>query len=146
MNITDIEYIKEVARLLNESGLTKIDISDTRAKITLEKTENQAAVLQKTEYPPHGANTDTGLEEIINFNALIEVTSPIVGVYYSAPAPEAEAFVSIGDTVKKGDVLCIIEAMKLINEIPAEQDGKIVDICLKNGEVVEFGQVLFKLV
>ena len=146
MSITDIEYIRQVARLLNDSGLTKIDISEANAKITLEKTENIAAVVQKAEHIPSSAAAETGSEEVINFNSLIEVTSPIVGVYYAAPAPGAEPFVSIGDTVKKGDVLCIIEAMKLINEITAEQDGKIVDICLKNEEVVEFGQVLFKLV
>jgi len=146
MSITDIEYIRQVARLLNDSGLTKIDISEANAKITLEKTENIAAVVQKADYIPSSTAAETGSEEVINFNSLIEVTSPIVGVYYAAPSPEAEPFVSIGDMIKKGDVLCIIEAMKLINEITAEQDGKIVDICLKNEEVVEFGQVLFKLV
>ncbi|MDR0490721.1 MAG: acetyl-CoA carboxylase, biotin carboxyl carrier protein, partial [Oscillospiraceae bacterium] len=59
--------------------------------------------------------------------------------------PDSEAFVSIGSKVKKGDVLCIIEAMKLMNEITAEQDGEIVDICAKNGDIAEFGQVLFKM-
>jgi acetyl-CoA carboxylase biotin carboxyl carrier protein len=69
----------------------------------------------------------------------------MVGVFFNAPAPDAEPFVRIGDTVKKGDTLCILEAMKLMNEIPAEQDGTITDICVKNGDVVEFGQVMFKI-
>ena len=75
----------------------------------------------------------------------VEVKSPIVGVFYSAHSPDAEPFVSIGAPVKKGDVLCIIETMKLLNEITADRDGMIADVCLKNGDVVEYGQVLFKL-
>ena len=69
----------------------------------------------------------------------------MVGVYYSSPSPDKDSFVRIGTKVKKGDILCILEAMKLMNEIQAEKDGTIVDICAKNGDVVEFGQVLFKV-
>ena len=72
-------------------------------------------------------------------------TAPMVGVFYDRPSENAMPFVSIGSKVKKGDVLCIIEAMKLMNEITAECDGEVVDICLENGQVVEFGQTLFKL-
>jgi len=74
-----------------------------------------------------------------------EIKSPIVGVFYNAPSPDAAPFATIGSTVKKGDVLCIIEAMKLMNEIIAEKDGKILDICVQNGDVVEYGTVLFKI-
>lgn len=73
------------------------------------------------------------------------IKSPMVGVFYSAASPEADPFVRIGDTVKKGDILCILEAMKSMNEIQAERDGKIIDICANNGDVVEFGQILFQL-
>lgn len=73
------------------------------------------------------------------------VTSPLVGTFYTASSPDAEVFVKEGDTVKKGQVLGIIEAMKLMNEITAEQDGEVVDICVKSGDVVEFGQPLFKI-
>ena len=83
--------------------------------------------------------------QTVDFNRLVEVKSPLVGVYYSAPSPDAETFVSIGGKVKKGDILCIIETMKLMNEIVAEQDGEIVDICIKNGDIAEYGQVLFKM-
>ncbi len=69
----------------------------------------------------------------------------MVGVFYSSPSPEAEPFVKVGSKVKKGDVLCIIEAMKLLNEINADTDGEIVDICVNNGDVVEYGQPLFKI-
>ncbi|MCL1790109.1 MAG: acetyl-CoA carboxylase, biotin carboxyl carrier protein [Peptococcaceae bacterium] len=81
----------------------------------------------------------------VNFNHLIEVKSPLVGVFYSAVSPESDPFVSIGSKVKKGDVLCVIETMKLMNEIIAEQDGEIVDICVRNGDIAEYGQTLFKM-
>lgn len=71
--------------------------------------------------------------------------SPLVGVFYAAPAENAEAFVSVGDRVKKGQVLCIIEAMKLMNEITAEADGVIKEICVTNGQVVEYGTELFHI-
>jgi len=76
---------------------------------------------------------------------LKEVVSPFVGVFYSAPSPDSEPFVGIGAKVGRGDILCVIETMKLMNEIPAEQDGVIVDICVKNEDIVEYGQVLFKM-
>lgn len=73
------------------------------------------------------------------------VVSPMVGVFYSAPAENAEPFVKQGDRVKKGDTLCIIEAMKLMNEITAERDGVITEVCADNGQVVDFGTVLFRI-
>ena len=75
----------------------------------------------------------------------MRVSSPLVGVFYAAPAENADPFVSVGDTVKKGDTLCIIEAMKLMNEVRAEQDGVISKICAANGQVVEFGTELFRI-
>ena len=74
------------------------------------------------------------------------VLAPTVGVFYSAPSPDARPFVEVGDQVKKGDTLCIIEAMKLMNEIPAELDGTVAEICVGNGQVVEFNQPLFRIV
>ena len=73
------------------------------------------------------------------------VTSPMVGTFYRSPSPEAKPFVQVGDTVKKGDTLCIIEAMKLLNEIEAEEDGVIKEVLVENGQPVEFGQPLFIL-
>ena len=74
-----------------------------------------------------------------------DIKSPMVGVFYSAPSPESEPFVTRGTKVKKGDTLCIIEAMKLMNEVVAERDGEIVEVLPKSGELVEFGQVLFRI-
>jgi acetyl-CoA carboxylase biotin carboxyl carrier protein len=145
MNITDIKYIQEIARLLRENGLTKIDISDGDKKLSVEKAETVSAPM-RYDAPAAAPQTEPPAEkDIIDFNNVYEVKAPMVGVFYTAPSPEDEPFVRIGDEVKKGDVLCILEAMKLMNEISAEQDGRVVDICLKNGDVAEYGQVLFKL-
>ena len=84
-------------------------------------------------------------ETNVDFNRVREIKSPMVGVFYAAPAPDAQPFVQVGSKVKKGDVVCIVEAMKLMNEIAAEFDGEVVDVCVHNGDVVEFGQTLFKL-
>ena len=81
----------------------------------------------------------------MDFNDVVEIKSPLVGVFYVAPSPDSAPYVKVGDHVKKGDVLCVVEAMKLMNEITATQDGEIVDVCAQNGSVVEYGQTLFKL-
>jgi len=73
------------------------------------------------------------------------VTSPMVGVFYAAPAPDQEPYVTVGARVNKGDVLCLIEAMKLMNEVTAEKSGEIVEVCVENGQVVEYGQTLFMI-
>ena len=81
----------------------------------------------------------------VDFNNITEVKSPMVGVFYDSPSPDSEPYVKVGSRVKKGDVLCIIEAMKLMNEITAQVDGEIVDVCAQNGQVVEYNQPLFKI-
>ena len=73
------------------------------------------------------------------------VSSPMVGVFYAAPSPDEEPYVTVGSKVNKGDVLCLIEAMKLMNEVTAEQSGEIVKVCVDNGQVVEYGQPLFMI-
>ena len=78
-------------------------------------------------------------------NGFREVNSPMVGTFYRRPAVDAEPYVEVGDTVKKGDVLCIVEAMKLMNEIESDIAGTIVEICLEDGQMVEYGEVLFKI-
>ena len=80
-----------------------------------------------------------------DFGAARMIVSPMVGVFYASPSPDDPPFVKVGQKVHKGDVLCIIEAMKLMNEITAEEDGEIIDVCAANGSVVEYGQTLFKL-
>jgi len=149
----DIEKIKALTEILNAGGLSAIEVGEGETRIRIER-EFSAAPVQKEFAPAYLHTSATAMtpddkedtsEKSIDFNRLVEVKSPLVGVYYAASSPDAEPFVSIGSKVKKGDVLCIIETMKLMNEIVAEQDGEIVDVCVKNGDIAEFGQVLFKM-
>jgi len=86
------------------------------------------------------------VERLNDFNNMHELKAPMVGVYYAAPAPEAEPFVKVGDQVEKGQVVCILEAMKLMNDITAPVTGRIVDICAQNGVVMEYGQTIMKII
>lgn len=134
----NIEEIRALAQLMNETGLTCLEISEDDKKVKLElgvparPYENSVRPVMAPALPQEEPGTVT-------------INSPMVGVFYAASSPESKVFVSIGDTVKQGDVLCIIEAMKLMNEITAEQDGQIVEILAGNGQVVEFGQPLIKM-
>jgi len=157
----NLENVKALADVLCAKGLSAIEVGEGDNRIRIEREMSAISMLtqptsiavpsvapaapvaiEETTAPP--AISDANGQSI-DFNRLVEVKSPLVGVYYAAPSPDAETFVSIGSKVKKGDVLCIIETMKLMNEITAEQDGEIVDICVKNGDIAEFGQVLFKM-
>ncbi|MBO6088160.1 acetyl-CoA carboxylase biotin carboxyl carrier protein [bacterium] len=137
----DIEYIEKLARVLADNSLTEISIEDGEQAVTLRKEvigvpapiAVQAPVTQTPSVQP-------AVSEPIKKGR--SLTSPMVGTFYSAPSPDAEPFVKIGQMVKEGDVVCIVEAMKLMNEIESEFAGKIVEICVSDGQPVEFGQVL----
>lgn len=149
----NINEIRELAQIFTEHGLTVLDVGEGENHVRLEKTAAPVAAtpvaaapaLEPIPAPDFQAETAQEIDPGINFADVTEVKSPMVGVFYSAPTPDAEPFVKVGSRVKKGDVLCIIEAMKLMNEIVAEQDGEVVDRCVENGDVVEYGQTLFKI-
>lgn len=144
----NIDNIKSLAEILVAGGLTALEVCDGDAKIRLEKTVAVAAASVQAAAPSNAPVPESSLlggSFPVNFDDISDITSPIVGIFYSSPTPDAPPFVTIGSRVKKGDVLCIIEAMKQMNEIAAETDGEIADICIKNGDIAEFGQVLFKL-
>lgn len=143
----DIKNIKALVDLMNQGKLTSLEVCEGETKIRLEKRDSRPDAPLPRTAPASGEEAAASVQDAgaLDFNNLTEIRSPIVGVYYSAPTPDADPFVSIGSKVKKGDVLCIIETMKLMNEITSEHDGEIADICVKNGDIVEFGQVLFKI-
>ncbi len=131
------DEIKAVAEMMSEAGLTKIKLKWDDCELELER----GAVSAPSAVPAAPAPAAEAAPQMAGF----PVKSPMVGVFYAAPSPEDEPFVKVGDSVKKGDVLCIIEAMKLMNEITAEQDGTVAEVCVEDGALVEFGQPLFIL-
>ncbi|MCL2547277.1 MAG: acetyl-CoA carboxylase biotin carboxyl carrier protein [Oscillospiraceae bacterium] len=138
----NIEHIKQLAEILDRHGLTSVEVEEDKTKIKLEKTGGYVAAMSLPEALPELAVADATTP---NYSALNEIKSPLVGVYYSAASPDVEPFLKVGTKVSKGDTVCIVETMKLMNEVTADKDGEVIDICVQNGDVVEFGQVLFKL-
>ena len=133
------ENIRKYAELMQELSLTGIEITEDGTTFRLERmpAPEPMRMVSIPSAPPTEA-PQAGQDGAA-------VTSPMVGIFYAAPAENAEPYVKIGDRIKKGDVLCIIEAMKLMNEITADTDGVISEICAKNGQVVDFGTVLFHI-
>lgn len=150
MKLTDIENL---LALLKQNEITDFELEQDGTKIKLQrgaKTILQAApVVQEIVSPiinhanVHSAPQVNAAAPAALAPGLVEVKSPIVGTFYRKPSPDAELFVKEGDRVKKGDTLCIIEAMKLMNEIEAPQDGKVEKVLISDGKVVEYGEVMF---
>ena len=157
----NIKEIKELIEVVSQHGITDLEVERSGVKVRIRK-EGQPVVVSSvgpahssyafpTGYPPAAAPAATGASAGVptvpvapnEDEGLLHVRSPIVGTFYRSPNPDAEPFVKAGDTVEPGRVLCIIEAMKLMNEIEAEVSGEVVKIYVENGEPVEFGQALF---
>lgn len=150
------EQLKIFADMFKDLGLTQLKVNDKDFELILKK-EVKVVTASVENVPVVGSNqvvtatnentvedvTDTDITE--TNSSLNDVKAPLVGVFYAAPSPEEDAYVKVGDRVNKGDVLCAIEAMKMFNEIKAETAGTIAEICVDNGNVVEYGQTLFKI-
>lgn len=108
----------------------------------VEAVPSTAPTLPETKIPP---SPETTTAPTVDDKKWVDVTSPMVGTFYSAPAPDEDSFVAVGDRINKGDTVCIIEAMKLMNEIEGEVTGQVMEIMVQNGEPVEFGQVLMRV-
>lgn len=148
----ELNEIKFLADLMEERGLTSLEIEEGERSIRMQR--------QQTSFEPlpvptvtvpapvpvaSKAEPEAAEDGVVDFNGVTELKSPMVGTVYVSPTPGSEPYVKVGDKVNKGQVLCIIEAMKLMNEYTAPQDGEIVDVCIRDGELVEYGQCLFKL-
>ncbi|MBX9686843.1 MAG: acetyl-CoA carboxylase biotin carboxyl carrier protein [Candidatus Obscuribacterales bacterium] len=154
----DLEQIKSLLEVVGPTDITELTIESGEEKITIKK--QQTVIASTVEMPmlgrpaPQSAQVPTPMpeasiatkpaEEENNGNkGLVPITSPMVGTFYRSPSPTAPAFVDVGDHVAPGQTVCIIEAMKLMNDMPAEVSGKIVKVCVENGSTVEYGQALF---
>ena len=143
----ETEYIEKLAKVLAETGLTEISLEDGEQAITLRKDVIVASAPQVVSAAPVAAPASAPAAQApAADNAQAKkgtpITSPMVGTFYKAPSPDSDPFVSVGSAIKQGDVVCIVEAMKMMNEIKAEISGKVVEICVDDGQPVEFGQVL----
>ena len=143
MNIKDIAALAEIVR---KNELTKLEINGESIVIERAPAAVQAAAPAAAQLAvPEQMHTAEPIAEVQEKEG-VYVKSPAVGVFYAAPSPDSKPFVAVGDTVRRGDTLCIIEAMKLMNEINSDVDGKIVEICVGNGQVVEYDQPLFRII
>jgi acetyl-CoA carboxylase biotin carboxyl carrier protein len=158
----DLDWIRRLIDMVDGSGIDSLEISRFGTRVRIAKsppvTVSSAAVSAAPSVAPVTGNEpsapavpaahDSQAQEAAEADSdtgLAEVTSPMVGTFYRAPAPDAPAYVETGDRVEKGQTVCILEAMKLMNELEAEVSGTIREICVDNAEPVEFGQVLFRI-
>ena len=140
----DLRKVKKLIELLEESGLSEIEITegDDKVRITKSGEEKQTTVVHTS----NEATTKTNpIEDTksINNTGFHEVKAPMIGTFYQSPEPDAESFVKVGDPISEGDTLCIIEAMKMMNKIESDISGIVERVLVQNGDPVEFDQVLF---
>lgn len=140
----DITTLKEYINVLEESGLQAIELSDGNDSIRLEKPAAAVASAPVT-VPAAPVPVPAAEPAPAKAESGKTINAPIVGVFYAAPSPDSEPYVYVGKKVKKGEIVCIIEAMKCMNEIQAEADGEITEVLAKDGELVEYDQPLFRI-
>ncbi|QZY54488.1 acetyl-CoA carboxylase biotin carboxyl carrier protein [Crassaminicella profunda] len=145
MNIKDI---KELLLTIDQTSIERVDIQEKDLKISVTKSVHEYDLSYesnkneiKIEKPVESIKEEILVEE----EELYIVKSPIVGVFYATPSPDAQPFVEVGDTVEKGQPICIIEAMKIMNEIQSEESGQVVELLVENEDIVEYGQPLMKI-
>jgi acetyl-CoA carboxylase biotin carboxyl carrier protein len=148
----DLNLIKKLIKILEASEVTDLEIEENGTRVKLAK---KVRVMQAVSFPQSPmaatANQQTSVsvsktEEkgtVDEHAGLHEIKSPIVGTFYRAPAPDADAYIQVGDSISTGSVLCIVEAMKLMNEIESDVSGKVIKILVENGKPVEYNQPLF---
>jgi len=135
----EVDKLKKFIEFMNEHGLCELEIEEEGRRIRLKKFSQEQPVVISQLAP------QVKEEKESKSSTHAEIKSPMVGTFYRAPSPGAKPYVEIGDVIKPGDVVCILEAMKLMNEIKAEMGGKVIEIRVENGQPVEFGQTLFTI-
>jgi acetyl-CoA carboxylase biotin carboxyl carrier protein len=152
----DIDLIKKLVKIVDSSSVTDLEIEENGLKVKIAKKIRSSHVVTQAQIPiasaqPLFQQAASGLEQTAKQMAeaeptaanLHEIRSPIVGTFYRAPAPDADSYIQVGSIVSPGSVLCIVEAMKLMNEIESDISGKVVKILVENGKPVEYNQPLF---
>lgn len=156
----NFQELRDLLGAISQTDITELVLKNNDFELTVRKEKNFIAVPQTTNVSPQMVETagqsasktpvvasppEPHSVSTVDDKKWIDITSPMVGTFYSAPAPDEDPFVAVGDRISKGDTVCIIEAMKLMNEIEGEVTGEIVEISVQSGEPVEFGQVLMRV-
>ena len=144
----DLRKVKKLIELLEESGLSEIEITEGEDKVRITKGGKQSPQVKAIETIQEAETLSISEAEDVNAqtknnNGFHEIKAPMIGTFYQSPDPESEAFVKVGDPINEGDTLCIIEAMKMMNKIESDISGTIERILVQNGDPVEFDQILF---
>jgi acetyl-CoA carboxylase biotin carboxyl carrier protein len=152
----DIRKVKKLIELLEESGIAEIEIHEGEESVRISRGSTIAAPQTMLNVPPApvpvAKATESGKSHLTSGESTSSddhsgeghvITAPMVGIFYASPSPEEPAFISKGQTIKTGEVICIIEAMKIMNQIEADTEGKLLRVLVENGEAVEYGQPLF---
>jgi len=153
----DLPEIQKLIRIIEKSPITEFELEDKDLKIKISKNGSHSQVVQTvvpsqmSAAPVAAPVTSEGFpapvaeQAPVAAKSIVEIKAPMVGTFYRAPSPDADNYANVGDRVEPNRVLCIIEAMKLMNEVESELSGKVVEVCVENAEPVEFGQVLFRV-
>ena len=152
----DLDLIKKLVKIVDNSSVTDLEIDENGLKIKIAKKNRQTQVITQPQIPvttsqPVIQPAESPIKEVVEKKPEVEaapanvheIRSPIVGTFYRAPAPDADSYVQVGTVVSPGSVLCIVEAMKLMNEIESDVSGKVTKILVENGKPVEYNQPLF---
>ena len=142
----DIRKVKKLIEMLESSELEVIEIQEGEESVRLEKKQTKTVVTQNLADPVTEKTVIRHPQEALSTIKAAEgevITSPMVGTFYAAPSPGAKPFISVGDEIQEGDIVCIVEAMKMMNEIKSDFSGKVTSVLIENSEPVEFGQALF---
>ncbi|HEY1955753.1 MAG TPA: acetyl-CoA carboxylase biotin carboxyl carrier protein [Polyangiaceae bacterium] len=144
----DPEKLRSLFDLLIEKEIAEFEHEDEGARVRIVRGKIAVATAAVAPQPvahAHAAPAGTAANNVLGDSDVAEVTSPFVGTFYRSPSPDAPSFVDVGSMVRPGQTLCIIEAMKLMNEIESDVSGTVIEVCVPNGKAVEFGQKLFKI-
>ena len=157
----NFQELCDLLKTISQTDVTELVLKNDDFELTIRKETGKTSVPQVANISPVAIETESQSVQataatvasvspqppspLVDDKKWVDITSPMVGTFYSAPAPDEDPFISVGDRINKGDTVCIIEAMKLMNEIEGEVSGKIMEISVENGEPVEFGQVLMRV-
>ncbi len=144
----NLEQLRELLKILNETDITELTLESGDLKLSVRKSDNPivanpVAVGVPVSPAPQPIEPTGGI--VPDNRKLVDIVSPMVGTFYRSPAPDEPPFVELGETIKRGQTVCIVEAMKLMNEIESETAGKVAEILVENGQPIEFGQVLMRI-